>query len=46
MCKITTDFCEILKVTPLSKKIKFDYLITIELEEGIPVRLSGLGLGD
>jgi len=30
------------KVTPLSKTIKYDYLITIELEEGIPVRLTPL----
>ena len=30
------------KITPLSKQFKFDYLITIELEEGLPVRLTPL----
>jgi hypothetical protein len=30
------------KITPLSKQFKFDYLITIALEEGLPVRLTPL----
>jgi len=30
------------KVTPLASRLKYDYLITIELEDGIPVRLTPL----
>jgi cytochrome P450 len=30
------------KITPVSRRIKYDYLITIELEDGIPVKLTPL----
>ena len=30
------------KMTPMSRRIEYDYLITIELENGIPVKLTPL----